>query len=155
MNENDFNFDNEISLMDIKGQPEKVQAEIVTDIESVQKMSLTALNEQKKALLNEKTKVMLSTDQSKLNEIRKINKATELALDVLSSEQFWQRMKNNAKTAMDFKMMSEGLQRIVDAREKLKRLDSDGQGNARKFAIDVRFEDDTGTKVDTVIKVGD
>lgn len=156
LNENDFDFSNDITISKIENQPDYVNAEIVTDVDSIKELSLSALNAQKKALASQKTKVMLSTDERKLQEIEKVNEATDSALEVLMSNEFWEKMKTNAKGPMDFKFLTEGLQKLIDARQRLLRLDSiDAEGTPRKIAIGVRFEDDTGTKVDTVIKVGE
>lgn len=152
----DFNLESETGNELAEMEVERVEAELVTSVEEVRELSLTAINQQKKSLSSQRVKTMLSTDKSKLHEIQKINTATEMALETLTSVEFWENMKESAKTPMDFKFLTEGVQKLMDSRQKLLRLDSvDGSGNAKKISIGVQYEDDSGTKLQTVVKVGD
>lgn len=147
----------EVSMAALNGDTQHVEAEIVSSVEDFHKMSLAAVNEQKKALAAQKTQVMLSTDAKKLEEIKQVNTALDSAFEAVTNPEMWERLANNAKTPMDFKFLTEGMQKLMDMRKNLIRLDSiDGEGHAREVHIGVRYQDDNnGTKVDTVIKVGD
>lgn len=156
LNENDFDFGEEVSLATLEDQPEQVEAEIVTDPEQFEKLSLSVQKRNKEALANLKTKVMYTLDQRKLAEAQKIFKGLENIGEIFSDPEIMTAVKDNTSTAQDLKFLSEAYSKLVDSQQKLMRLDSvDGQGTAKKLSIGVRFEDDSGTKVDTVIKMGD
>ena len=110
----------------------------------------------KEALANLKTKVMYTLDQRKLAEAEKIFTGLENIGEVFSDPEIMQVVKSNTTTAQDLKFLADAYSRMLDSQQRLMRLDSvDSQGTAKKLSIGVRFEDDSGTKVDTVIKVGD
>lgn len=156
LNENDFDFGEEVSLATLEDQPEQVEAEIVTDPEQFEKLSLSVQKKNKEALANLKAKVMYTLDQRKLAEAQKIFKGLENIGEIFSDPEIMTAVKGNTSTAQDLKFLSEAYSKLVDSQQKLMRLDSvDGQGTAKKLSIGVRFEDDSGTKVDTVIKMGD
>lgn len=156
LNENDFDFGNEISLVDINGDVEPVETEIITDADQFEKMSLSLQKKNKEALANLKSRVMLSLDERKLLEAQKILKGLENIGEVFSDPKIMAVVKSNTTTAQDLKFLADAYSRMLDSQQRLMRLDSvDGQGTAKKLSIGVRFEDDSGTKVDTVIKMGD
>lgn len=156
LNENDFSFDDEVSLDTIDGEPEQIEAEIISDPEQFEKMSLSVQKKNKEALANLKTKVMYTLDQRKLVEAEKIFSGLENIGEVFSDPEIMQVVKSNTTTAQDLKFLADAYSKMLESQKNLMRLDSiDGAGNARKFSIGVRFEDDSGTKVDTVIKMGD
>lgn len=156
LNEKDFSFDDEVSLDTIDGEPEQVEAEIISDPEQFEKMSLSVQKKNKEALANLKTKVMYILDQRKLVEAEKIFSGLENIGEVFSDPEIMQVVKSNTTTAQDLKFLADAYSKMLESQKNLMRLDSiDGAGNARKFSIGVRFEDDSGTKVDTVIKMGD
>ena len=156
LNENDFSFGEEVSLAEIQGEPEQVEAEIISDAEQFEKMSLSVQKKNKEALANLKTKVMYTLDQRKLVEAEKIFSGLENIGEVFSDPEIMQVVKSNTTTAQDLKFLADAYSKMLESQKNLMRLDSiDGSGNARKLSIGVRFEDDSGTKVDTVIKMGD
>lgn len=156
LNENDFSFGEEVSLAEIQGEPEQVEAEIISDAEQFEKMSLSVQKKNKEALANLKTKVMYTLDQRKLVEAEKIFSGLENIGEVFSDPEIMQVVKSNTTTAQDLKFLADAYSKMLESQRNLMRLDTvDGQGNARKLSIGVRFEDDSGTKVDTVIKMGD
>lgn len=156
LNENDFSFGDEVSLAEIEGETEHVEAEIISDPEQFEKMSLSVQKKNKEALANLKTKVMYTLDQRKLEEAEKIFTGLENIGEVFSDPEIMQVVKSNTTTAQDLKFLADAYSRMLDSQQRLMRLDSvDGQGTAKKLSIGVRFEDDSGTKVDTVIKMGD
>lgn len=156
LNENDFSFNDEVSLDTIDGEPEQIEAEIISDPEQFEKMSLSVQKKNKEALANLKTKVMYTLDQRKLVEAEKIFSGLENIGEVFSDPEIMQVVKSNTTTAQDLKFLADAYSKMLESQKNLMRLDSiDGAGNARKFSIGVRFEDDSGTKVDTVIKMGD
>lgn len=156
LNENDFSFGEEVSLAEIQGEPEQVEAEIISDAEQFEKMSLSVQKKNKEALANLKTKVMYTLDQRKLVEAEKIFSGLENIGEVFSDPEIMQVVKSNTTTAQDLKFLADAYSKMLESQKNLMRLDSvDGAGNARKLSIGVRFEDDSGTKVDTVIKMGD
>ena len=156
LNENDFSFGEEVSLAEIQGEPEQVEAEIISDAEQFEKMSLSVQKKNKDALANLKTKVMYTLDQRKLVEAEKIFSGLENIGEVFSDPEIMQVVKSNTTTAQDLKFLADAYSKMLESQKNLMRLDSvDGAGNARKLSIGVRFEDDSGTKVDTVIKMGD
>lgn len=156
LNENDFSFGEEVSLAEIQGEPEQVEAEIISDAEQFEKMSLSVQKKNKEALANLKTKVMYTLDQRKLVEAEKIFSGLENIGEVFSDPEIMQVVKSHTTTAQDLKFLADAYSKMLESQKNLMRLDSvDGAGNARKLSIGVRFEDDSGTKVDTVIKMGD
>lgn len=156
LNENDFSFDGEVSLDTIDGESEQVEAEIISDPEQFEKMSLSVQKKNKEALANLKTKVMYTLDQRKLVEAEKIFTGLENLGDIFSDAEILEAVKKNVSSAQDIKFLADAYSKLLESQRNLMRLDSvDGAGNARKFSIGVRFEDDSGTKVDTVIKMGD
>ena len=50
LNENDFDFSDEVSLADIQGDAEHVEAEIITDADQFEKMSLSLQKKNKEAV---------------------------------------------------------------------------------------------------------
>lgn len=156
LDEKDFSFNSEVSLATIDGEPEQVEAEIISDPEQFEKMSLSVQKKNKEALANLKTKVMYTLDQRKLVEAEKIFSGLENIGEVFSDPEIMQVVKSNTTTAQDLKFLADAYSKMLESQKNLMRLDSiDGSGNARKLSIGVRFEDDSGTKVDTVIKMGD
>ena len=156
LNENDFDFSDEVSLADIQGDAEHVEAEIITDADQFEKMSLSLQKKNKEALANLKSRVMISLDERKLVEAQKILKGLENLGDIFSDAEILEAVKKNVSSAQDIKFLADAYSKLLESQRNLMRLDSvDGQGTPRKLAIGVRFEDDSGAKVDTVIKVGE
>lgn len=156
INENDFSFGDEVSLATLENNKEPIEAEIITDPNQFEKLSLSVQKRNKEALANLKTKVMYTIDQRKLVEAEKIFSGLENIGDVFSDPEIMEVVKSNTTTAQDLKFLADAYSKMLESQKNLMRLDSiDGAGNARKLSIGVRFEDDSGTKVDTVIKMGD
>ena len=156
LNENDFSFGDEVSLAEIQGEPEQVEAEIISDAEQFEKMSLSVQKKNKEALANLKTKVMYTLDQRKLVEAEKIFSGLENIGEVFSDPEIMQVVKSNTTTAQDLKFLADAYSKMLESQKNLMRLDSiDGAGNARKFSIGVKYEDENGTKVENIIRVGD
>lgn len=156
LNENDFSFGDEVSLAEIEGDAEHVEAEIISDPEQFEKMSLSVQKKNKEALANLKTKVMYTLDQRKLEEAEKIFTGLENIGDIFSDAKILEAVKKNVSSAQDIKFLADAYSKLLESQRNLMRLDSvDAVGNAKKFSIGVRYEDDSGTKVETVVKVGD
>lgn len=156
LNENDFDFSDEVSLADISGDEEPVEAEIITDADQFEEMSLSVQKKNKEALANLKSKVMYALDQKKLVEAQRVFQGLENIGEIFSDPEIMRAVKANTKTAQDLKFLADAYAKMMESHRNLMRLDSvDAQGTPRKLAIGVRFEDDSGSKVDTVIKVGD
>ena len=156
LSENDFDFGNEISLVDINGDVEPVEAEIITDADQFEKMSLSLQKKNKEALANLKSRVMISLDERKLVEAQKILKGLENLGDIFSDAKILEAVKKNVSSAQDIKFLADAYSKLLESQRNLMRLDSvDAVGNAKKFSIGVRYKDDSGTKVETVVKVGD
>lgn len=156
LNENDFSFGDEVSLAEIEGETEHVEAEIISDPEQFEKMSLSVQKKNKEALANLKAKVMYTLDQRKLVEAEKIFTGLENIGEIFSDPKIMAVVKSNTTTAQDLKFLADAYSKLIEGSKNLMRTDSiDASGNAKKLSIGVRFEDDSGTKVDTVIKMGD
>lgn len=156
LNENDFSFGEEVSLAEIEGEAEHVEAEIITDADQFEKMSLSLQKKNKEALANLKSRVMISLDERKLVEAQKILKGLENLGDIFSDAKILEAVKKNVSSAQDIKFLADAYSKLLESQRNLMRLDSvDAVGNAKKFSIGVRYEDDSGTKVETVVKVGD
>lgn len=156
LNENDFDFSDEVSLADISGDTETVEAEIITDADQFEEMSLSVQKKNKEALANLKSKVMYALDQKKLVEAQRVFQGLENIGEIFSDPEIMRAVKANTKTAQDLKFLADAYAKMMESHRNLMRLDSvDAQGTPRKLAIGVRFEDDSGAKVDTVIKVGE
>lgn len=156
LNENDFSFDDEVSLAEIEGEPEQVEAEIVTNPEQFEKLSLSLQKKNKEALANLKSRVMISLDERKLVEAQKILKGLENLGDVFSDAEILEAVKKNVSSAQDIKFLADAYSKLLESQRNLMRLDSiDSVGNAKKFSIGVKYEDENGTKVENIIRVGD
>lgn len=156
LNENDFSFDGEVSLDTIDGESEQVEAEIISDPEQFEKMSLSVQKKNKEALANLKTKVMYTLDQRKLVEAEKIFTGLENLGDIFSDVEILEAVKKNVSSAQDIKFLADAYSKLLESQRNLMRLDSiDGAGNARKVMLGIKYEDEGGTKVETIIKVGD
>ena len=156
MKEKDFGFSDEVSLVDIQEDYDTVEAEIISDPEQFEELSLSMQKQSKEALANLKTKVMHVLDHKKLKEATKLFSGLENIGDIFSDPVIMQKVKANTRTAQDLKFLSEAYSRMIDSQQRLMRLDSiDGEGNAKRLSIGVRYEDNSGSKVETVIKVGE
>lgn len=156
LNENDFSFDDEVSLAEIEGEPEQVEAEIVTNPEQFEKLSLSLQKKNKEALANLKSRVMISLDERKLVEAQKILKGLENLGDIFSDAEILEAVKKNVSSAQDIKFLADAYSKLLESQRNLMRLDSiDSVGNAKKFSIGVKYEDENGTKVENIIRVGD
>lgn len=156
LNENDFSFDDEVSLAEIEGEPEQVEAEIVTDPEQFEKLSLSVQKKNKEALANLKAKVMYTLDQRKLEEAKKIFSGLENLGDIFSDAEILEAVKKNVSSAQDIKFLADAYSKLLESQRNLMRLDSiDSVGNAKKFSIGVKYEDENGTKVENIIRAGD
>lgn len=157
LNEDYFDLDSkEVSLSSLEETNEHVEPEIITDFDQFEEMSLSVQKKNKEALSALKTKVMYSLDKRKLKEAQKLITGLENIGDMFSDPEIVMRVRDSVSSAMDLKFLSEAYAKMVDSQQKLMRLDSvDGQGTARRLNIGVRYEDETGTKLNTVISVGD
>lgn len=156
LNDNDFDLNNQISISTIQDEPERVEAEIVSSPEQFEEMSLTVQKKNKEALANMKKKVMYSLDKRKLNEAQKIFSSLENIGDIFSDQEVMKKVRANVSTAQDLKFLSDTYSKLIESNQKLMRIDSvDAQGSARKFNIGIQYEDEQGSKLQTVISVGD
>ena len=151
-----FSFDindDEVSLDTINGEAPVMEAEIVSDPEKLNELSLSVQKKNKETLQRLKSKVMLSLDQRKLKEAQKIISGLENIGDMFSDEEIIERVRENTSTAQDMKFLAEAYSKLLDSQRNLMRLDSvDGQGTAAKLKLAVQFENGQGNKVQTVIE---
>lgn len=154
LNENDFNLESDVTMNSVSNGIERVPAEIVSDPEEFEKMTLAVQKKNQEALTNMKKKLAFSLDNRKLKEAEKIISSLEYIGDIFSDVSVIEKVKENTKSAMDMKFLAETYAKLLDSQKNLMRLDSlDGAGTAKRLNIGVRFEDETGTKVETVIQV--
>lgn len=147
--------DDEITMVDLDGDEdiEHIEAEMLDSTDDFEEMTLAVQEKNKKALSNLKSKVMLSLDENKLKQAQKILFAAENIGEMFSDKQILDAVRRNTKTAMDMKFLSEAYGKLVDVQQKLMRLDSvDGQGNAARISLDIKFGGSEGNTVNTVIK---
>jgi hypothetical protein len=143
---------NEMSLAKLNGDEELAEAEILTSVDEFEEMSLSVQKKNKEQLAALKNKVMYSLDKRKLQEAQKLLGGMENIGELFSDPEILSKVKENTKTAMDLKFLSEAYSKMLDSQQKLMRLDSvDGQGNAAKISLAVQFEGASGNKVQTVI----
>lgn len=146
--------DKEVSLATLTDGPERVEAELLP-IAQYEEISLSQQKQYKKALASQKQKAMFLLDQRKLEEAQKIIAGIEHISDMFADTEVMDKIKANIRGPMDLKFLAESYAKLIDSQQKLMRLDSvDGQGNAAKINIGVRYEDESGTKVQTFINVG-
>lgn len=153
LDEKDFNFDSDVTMETLEDQPESVEAELISNPEEIEEMSLTVQKRNKEALANLRNKVMFALDKRKLGEAQKILTGLENIGDMFSDPEIMEKVRKNTATAQDLKFLSEAYSRLVDSQQRLMRLDSvDGAGNAASLALAVQFEGFNGAKVSTVIQ---
>lgn len=154
LNENDFDLSSDVSLVTLNGDAEPVEAEIITDPEQFEEMSLSVQKKNKEALANMKTKVMYALDKRKLNEAQKIFSSLENIGDIFSDKEVMEKVKKNVSTAQDLKFLSDTYSKLIESSKNLMRLDSvDGQGNFAKLNLALQFEGMNGNKTSAVIQV--
>lgn len=153
LDEKDFNFDSDITMETLEDRPELVEAELISNPEEIEEMSLTVQKRNKEALANLRNKVMFALDKRKLGEAQKLLTGLENIGDMFSDPEIMEKVRKNTSTAQDLKFLSEAYSRLVDSQQRLMRLDSvDGAGNAASLSLAVQFEGMNGTKVSTVIQ---
>lgn len=146
--------DKEVSLVTLTDGAERVEAELLP-VAQYQEITLSQQKEYKKTLSNLKQRVMLTLDQRKLEEAQKIIAGIEHISDMFADAEVMDKIKANIRGPMDLKFLAESYAKLIDSQQKLMRLDSvDGQGNAAKINIVARYEDESGTKVQTFINMG-
>lgn len=153
LNEDSFNLDGQVSLASLQGEAEHMEAEIVSNPQDLQEMSLAVQKQNKEALSKLKSRVMISLDQRKLNQAQKLLTGMETIGDMFSDPDIIDKVKENTSTAMDMKFLAEAYAKMLDSQQKLMRLDSvDGSGTAAKLKLAVQFQGSTGNTVSTVIQ---
>lgn len=137
-------------------KPEHIDAELISSPEEFEAMSLTVEKQNKEYLANLKKKVMLSLDKRKLMEAKRNIESMEAIGAIFSDPEVMARVRESVGTAQDLKFLSDAYAKILESQKYLMRLDSvDGSGTAKRVSIGVRYEDDSGTKVETLIKTGE
>lgn len=135
---------------------EHVDAELISSPEQFEAMSLTVEKQNKEYLANLRKKVMLSLDKRKLMEAKRNIDSMEAIGAIFSDPEVMARVRESVGTAQDLKFLSDAYAKILESQKYLMRMDSiDGSGTAKRISIGVRYEDDSGTKVETLIKTGD
>lgn len=135
---------------------EHVDAELISSPEQFEAMSLTVEKQNKEYLANLRKKVMLSLDKRKLMEAKRNIDSMEAIGAIFSDPEVMARVRESVGTAQDLKFLSDAYAKILESQKYLMRMDSiDGSGTAKRISIGVRYEDDSGTKVETMIKTGD
>lgn len=135
---------------------EHVDAELISSPEQFEAMSLTVEKQNKEYLANLRKKVMLSLDKRKLMEAKRNIDSMEAIGAIFSDPEVMTRVRESTNTPQDLKFLSDAYAKILESQKYLMRMDSiDGSGTAKRISIGVRYEDDSGTKVETMIKTGD
>lgn len=146
-----FNLDN-ISAMTIAGENDNEQAEIVSDPEVLEQMSLAAIKRNKDNLANMKQRLMFSLDKRKMAEAQKLISGMENIGYLFSDPEVLERVKENTKSAMDLKFLADAYSRMLESQKKLMQLDSvDGSGTAAQISLAVKFKGSNGNEVQSVI----
>lgn len=136
--------------------PEHIDAELISSPEEFEEMSLTVEKQNKEYLANLRKKVMLSLDKRKLMEAKRNIDSMESIGAIFSDPKVMARVKESTSTPQDLKFLSDAYAKILESQKYLMRMDSiDGTGTAKRISIGVRYQDDSGTNVETVIKAGE
>lgn len=136
--------------------PEHIDAELISSPEDFEAMSLTVEKQNKEYLANLKKKVMLSLDKRKLMEAKRNIESMEAIGAIFSDPEVMTRVRESTSTPQDLKFLSDAYAKILESQKYLMRMDSiDGAGTAKRISIGVKYQDDSGTNVETVIKAGD
>lgn len=136
--------------------PEHIDAELISSPEEFEAMSLTVEKQNKEHIANLKKKMTLALDRKKLSEALKNFEFIEFVSSIYSDPAVQKRVRDNVNTAQDLKFLSDAQSKAIENQQKLMRMDSlDGAGTAKRISIGVRYQDDSGTNVETVIKAGD
>lgn len=144
--------DKEVSLATLTDGAEKVEAELLP-VAEYEEITLSQQEQYKKALSNLKQRVMLTLDQRKLEEAQKLISGIENISDMFSDPAVMDKIKANIRGPMDLKFLAESYAKLIDAQQKLMRLDSvDGQGNAAKLSLAIQFQGMNGAKVQTIVQ---
>lgn len=149
MNENynteDLLFDDTSEIESYDGE-----TEIVTDVEEIKEMTLSMKKENEKQLANLRNNVLLKLDKRKMVEVEAISDIMDSILDTMLSN----IVDIKPETALDIKLMSEAYAKLADARQKATRLDTiNGDGTAGKVKLAVRFENSSGSTVETAVEI--
>lgn len=146
--------ENEMSLATLTDESEHVEAELMP-IAQYEEISLVQQEQAKKSINNLKQRMMLVLDQKKLVEAQKIIGSIENLSDLMLDPEVLSRVKENTKSAMDLKFLAESYSKLIDAQQKLMRLDTaDGNGTAAIINVGVEYSGKAnGTKVQTYIKI--
>lgn len=157
LNENDFDLTSTDEITSESLGIEKVDAELISDPNDIERMSLSVQKQNKEALAQLRKKVAFTLDNRKLAEAQNLLTGMENIGAMFSDEEIIARVKSNVQTAMDLKFLAEAYERMFKAQQNLMRLDTiDGSGTAKRISIGVQYEDESsGTKLQTVVKVGD
>ena len=135
---------------------EHVDAELISSPEDFEAMSLTVEKQNKEYLANLKKKIMLSLDKRKLMEAKRNIESMESIGAIFSDPEVMARVRESTSTPQDLKFLSDAYAKILESQKYLMRMDSiDGSGTAKRISIGVKYQDDSGTNVETVIKAGD
>lgn len=149
MNEN---YNTEDLLFDDTSEIERYdgETEIVTDVEEIKEMTLSMKKENEKQLANLRNNVLLKLDKRKMVEVKAISDIMDSILDTMLSN----IVDIKPETALDIKLMSEAYAKLADARQKATRLDTiNGDGTAGKVKLAVRFENSSGSTVETAVEI--
>lgn len=149
--QNKYN-DTDDLLFDDTSEVEKYEGEteIVTDVEEIKEMTLSMKKENEKQLANLRNNVLLKLDKRKMVEVEAISDIMDSILDTMLSN----IVDIKPETALDIKLMSEAYAKLADARQKATRLDTiNGDGTAGKVKLAVRFENSSGSTVETAVEI--
>jgi hypothetical protein len=122
------------SVIITPGEETEQKVAMINEIES-----LAEINKQQLAVRREK--VSLENDNKKLD-ISKVNlRALEKAVDILASDDVLVGIKNNIKTALDYKLLSEGIYNIAKTQDLLNKTNVlDEFGNKKRTKINFMFK---------------
>lgn len=112
LNENDFDLTSTDEITSESLGIEKVDAELVSDPNDIERMSLTVQKQNKEALAQLRKKVAFTLDNRKLAEAQNLLTGMENIGAMFSDEEIIARVKSNVQNAMDLKFLAEAYERI-------------------------------------------
>lgn len=119
----------------VQERTEKVKAEIV-DLDELEEMSLTEVNQAKIELEKKRQRIQLSLDGRKLEQAKNIVQNMEMILSAMAT-----KLMSDDVPAADVKFLASAYTDMLKNLNNISRLDSvDGRGTAQMIHIEVRTQ---------------
>lgn len=117
-------------------------------------LSPNELIKKQKELLSERRKqIQIVMDGKKLEEAMKVMMGMQSITDVFSDPDVMESVRENTKTPMDLKFLTEAYSKLADKLSLLQRLDTvDGEGTARKINLSVSYRNSDGSQLNATLK---